>query len=438
MNYLKSFLTIFLTLGLFQASQSQQLIEKRSSIYGFTGSSGAKIKQFNELLADRGLSPLRNRYRSYGLGYQTRINDFVVGFELSQHQSKYSEFDQFELKYRSSRALLNVGYSLTEEGKFQLIHYMSLGMGYLNFQMLPTEQEKNIDSFLQAPQKGFILRKNDIQKGTQGFGDFLTEIGFQASYDFDIPGRKESLEILAKVGYSFSPFEGSWSMNGLAFDNAQSGAFVRVGAGLSLPDGNFFYKDATIGMSLIRGIHFSQPTQFNEVLEANGYEPLEGSPTNWGLRILGETDAMLYGVDVFNLAMDGRASNSQTHSLNSLRIYANAGYKFFQYKNFAIGAMTGLGFGNLRYTLSANEKPDFPALFEERYFDGYLKSSGLMLKPEAIFEYGIPMTDRKLFDLVITASAGYEAPFPGYKLGGFSMNDYMSSPFLTFGIGLRP
>ncbi len=438
MNYLKRIIPVFLTFVLAYSVQAQKLMEKRSSFYGFTGSSGAKIRQFNELLSDRGLSPLRNRYRSYGLGYQTRINDFVVGFELSQHQSKKSDFDQFEIKYRTSRALLNVGYSLTEEGKFQLIHYMSLGMGYMNFQMLPSEQENSLESFLQDPEEGFILRKNDIQKGTSGFGDFLTEIGFQASYDFDLPGRKESLEILAKVGYSFSPFEGSWSMNGLAFDNAQAGAFVRVGAGISLPDRNFFYKDATIGISLIRGIHFASPDQFNAVLEENGYQPLQGKPSNWGLRILGETDGLLYGVDVFNLAMDGRASNSQTHSLNSLRVYGNAGYKFFQYQNFAIGAMAGLGFGNLRYTLSSNDKPDFPELFEQRYFDGYLRTTGLMAKPEILFEYGIPMTERKFFDLVISATAGYEAGLPGYKLGGLAMNDYMSAPFLTFGIGLRP
>jgi hypothetical protein len=266
----------------------------------------------------------------------------------------------------------------------------------------------------------------------------LTEIGFQASYDFDLPGRKESLEILAKVGYSFSPFEGSWSMNGLAFDNAQSGAFVRVGAGISLPDRNFFYKDATIGISLMRGIHFASPDKFNAVLVENGYQPFEGKPSNWGLRILGETDGMLYGVDVFNLAMDGRASNSQTHSLNSLRVYGNGGYKFFQYKNFAIGAMAGLGFGNIRYTLLANEKPDFPEVFEQRYFDGYLRTVGLMTKPELLFEYGIPMTERKFFDLVFSTSVGYEAAFLGFKLGGNTMNDYLSGPFLTFGIGVRP
>ncbi|WP_332910917.1 hypothetical protein [Algoriphagus boritolerans] len=50
------------------------------------------------------------------------------------------------------------------------------------------------------------------------------------SYDFDLPGRKEAIEILAKFGYSFSPFEGKWQMNGMSFDNTQSGAFFKVGS----------------------------------------------------------------------------------------------------------------------------------------------------------------------------------------------------------------
>lgn len=438
MIHFKRILFIFCLTLITVVVGAQGLIEKRSSFYGFTGTSGANIRLFNSLLEERGLSPIRNRYRSYGLGYQSRINDFLIGFELSQHQSKTSDFDDFQIKYRTSRALINVGYSLTEEGKFQLIHYMSLGMGYLNFQMLPQNQEKNLELFLLDPKEGFILRKNDIHKGTSRFGDFLTEIGFQASYDFDLPGRKESLEILAKVGYSFSPFEGSWSLNGIAFDNAQAGAFFRVGAGISLPDRNFFYKDATIGISLIRGVHFKSPEKFNSVLEDYGYQPLEGKPSNWGVRILGETDGLLYGVDVFNLAMKGRASNSQDHSLNSVRVYGNVGHKFFQYKNFALGAMGGVGFGNLRYTLSSKNKPDFPELFEERYFDGYLRSSGVMFKPEALVEYGLPMTKRKFFDLVFSASAGYELAFPSYSLGEISMSEYMSGPFLMFGVGVRP
>jgi hypothetical protein len=417
---------------------AQELINKRSSFYAFTGISGAKLRQFNEMLSDRGLSPMRNRYRSYGLGYQARMNDFVLGFELSQHQSKTSHFDEFGIKYRTSRALVNVGYALTEEGKFQLIHYMSLGVGYLNFEMLPSQQTQNLEDFLSDPSEGFVLRENNIQKGTQYFGDFLTEIGFQLSYDFDLPGRKEAFEVLAKVGYSFSPFEGKWQMNGLSFDNTQSGAFVRIGAGISLPDRNFFYKDASIGVSLFRGFHFSKPDRLNNELLQKGYQPLGGTPSNWGLRILGETDGLLYGVDVYNSAMKGQATNFQDQSLNSLRVYANAGMKFFQFKNFAVGAMGGLGYGNIRYTLSQVEKPDFPELFEQRYFDGYLKSSGLMAKPEVLVEYGIPMTNRKLFDLVLSASAGYEVALGNYRLGELGMAQFLTGPVLGFSVGVRP
>jgi hypothetical protein len=418
--------------------QAQELINKRSSLYGFTGVSGANIRQFNEMLADRGLSPMQNRYRSFGIGYQARINDFLVGFELSQHQSKASDFDDFEIRYRTSRALFNVGYSLTEEGKFQLIHYMSLGLGYLNFEMLPADNNQNLEYFLLEPKEGFILRENDIQKGTQYFGDFLTEIGFQLSYDFDLPGRKEAVEILAKVGYSFSPFEGKWQMNGMAFDNTQAGAFLRVGAGISLPDRNFFYKDASIGISFIRGIHFRKPDVLNAELEKFGYLPLEGRPSNWGLRILGETDGLLYGIDVFNSALEGEANIFQSQSLNSLRFYGNAGMKFFQLKNFAIGAMGGVGYGNIRYTLSQIEKPDFPELFEQRNFDGYLRSSGIMAKPEVIFEYGIPVTNRNLFDIVLSASAGYELALGNYRLGELGMSKFLSGPMVGLSVGVRP
>ncbi|WP_236021374.1 hypothetical protein [Algoriphagus oliviformis] len=418
--------------------EAQELVNKRSSFYAFTGISGAKLRQFNEMLEDRGLSPMRNRYRSYGLGYQARINDFVLGLELSQHQSKASHFDEFDIKYRTSRALLNVGYALTEEGKFQLIHYMSLGVGYLNFEMLPADQTQNLEDFLLDSKEGFILRENNIHKGSQYFGDFLTEIGFQLSYDFDLPGRKEAVEVLAKVGYSFSPFEGKWEMNGYSFDNTQSGAFVRIGAGISLPDRNFFYKDASIGASLYRGFHFSKPETLNGELAKKGLQSLEGAPANWGLRILGETDGLLYGVDVFNSAMKGMASDSQEQTLNSLRIYANAGMKFFQFKNFSLGAMGGLGYGNIRYTLSEVEKPDFPELFEQRYFDGYLKNSGLMAKPELLIEYGIPMTNRNLFDLVLGASAGYELALSNYRLGELGMAPFLSGPVVGLSLGVRP
>lgn len=381
---------------------------------------------------------MQNRYRTYGVGYQARINDFLAGFELSQHQSRVSDFDGFELRYRTSRALVNVGYSLTEEGRFQLIHYMSLGVGYLNFEMLPGKPIQNLEFFLLEPKEGFILRENNIHKGVQYFGNFLTEIGFQLSYDFDLPGRKEAIEVLAKVGYSFSPFEGKWQMNGVSFDNTQAGAFLRLGAGISLPDRNFFYKDASIGISLFRGFHFSKPDVLNQELEKYGYLPLSGKPSNVGIRILGETDGFLYGVDVFNSAMSGNATTSQSHSLNSLRIYGNAGLKFFQLKNFAIGAMGGLGFGNIRYTLLQIDKPDFPELFEQRYFDGYLKNSGLMAKPELIFEYGIPMTNRNIFDLVVSASAGYELALGNYRLGELSMAKFLTGPMVGLSVGVRP
>ncbi len=434
----RKILLFFLVLYLPQLLSAQKFTEKRPTLYGFTGTTGANIRQFNELLKDRGLNPLDNQYISYGLGYQSRINDFVLGFEISTHQNSSEPISNFKIDYRTTRALLNIGYSLTEEGRFQLIHYMSLGMGSLNFQMLSENQTNNLDDFLRNPKQGFILRKNDIHKGTSNFGDFLTEIGFQASYDIFLPGREEAIQVIAKAGYSFSPLEGSWSMNGIAFDNVQSGAFVRLGAGISLPDYSFFYKDASINFSLIRGIHFNTPENLNESLVENGLQPFEGKPTNLGVRILGETDGILYGVDVFNLGLSGQASATQNHTLNSLRIYGNGGLKFFQFKNFAMGALAGLGYGNMRYSLLTVQKPNFPELFDQRLFDGYLTSAGVMLKPEVLVEYGLPMTKKKLFNLVLTGTAGYELAFPGFKLGDVSMTNYLSGPYITFGVGIRP
>jgi hypothetical protein len=432
-------LLLLFSLFLLGASlHAQGFLANRSSIYAYTGTSGANLSQFNALLEERGILPIQNKYNSFGLGYQARLNDIIFGFELSQHQSQPAEIGAHRFQYRASRALVNLGYSLTEEGKFQLIHYLSLGVGYMNVQLLPKEQSTSLESFLKTPAQGFILRENNIQNGTRYFGDFLTEIGFQLSYDFPIPNRKEALVVIAKAGYAFSPFEDSWKMNGLSFDNAQAGAFFRVGTGISLPDRNFTYKDATIGISLIRGFHFSKPEKFNTYLQEQGYQPFEGRPSQLGLRILGETDGLLYGMDVFNVAQKGRASTTQSHSLNSLRIYANVGKKLFQYKNWGIGAMGGLGYGNLRYSLLQDVKPDFPALLDQRNFDGYLHKSGIFLKPELSVEYGLPMTKRKIFDVVFSTSAGYEQAIPGFKLGGFSMYSYQSGPFLTFGVGIRP
>ena len=431
-------LLLFFLLLLGSGLHAQGFLANRSSIYAYTGTSGANLSQFNALLDERGILPIQNKYNSFGLGYQARLNDLIFGVELSQHQSQPAEIGAHRFQYRASRAMVNLGYSLTEEGKFQLIHYLSMGLGYMNVQLLPQEQSKDLKTFLQDPEQGFVLRKNDIQRGTPNYGNFLTEIGFQLSYDFPIPNRKEALVVVAKAGYAFSPFEDSWKMNGLSFDNAQAGAFFRVGTGISLPDRNFTYKDATIGISLIRGFHFSKPENFNTYLQEQGYRALEGSPSQLGLRILGETDGLLYGMDVFNVAQKGSASTTQSHSLNSLRIYANVGKKLFQYKNWGIGAMAGLGYGNLRYSLLQDVKPDFPALLDQRNFDGYLHKSGIFLKPELLLEYGLPMTKRKIFDVVFSTSAGYEQAIPGFKLGGFSMNSYQSGPFLTFGIGIRP
>ncbi|MEP4374075.1 MAG: hypothetical protein ABJ333_03400, partial [Algoriphagus sp.] len=276
------------------------------------------------------------------------------------------------------------------------------------------------------------------QKGTFNYGNFLTEIGFQLSYDFDLPNRPEAIQIISKLGYSFSPLQGKWEMNGINFDNTQSGAFVRIGAGISLPDRNFFYKDASIGVSIIRGIHFTNADEFNAELEKAGLNPLEGMPSNWGLRILGNTERILYGAELYNLALKGDATSEKDHSLNSLRVYGNVGFNLIEFRNFGLGALAGLGYGNIRYSLLTNDKPDFPELFEQRYYDGYLKNSGLMIKPEVFAEYGLPMTKRKLFDLVFTAAAGYEVPLGKYKLGDLSMTEFMAGPYLRFGVGVRP
>lgn len=420
------------------SANSQKLLTKRSTFYVLVGTSGAKLNQFDQMLGDRGLSGIRNKYKTIGLGYQTRYNDFVLGLEVLHNTGAKSQFDDFRLGYRTSRALLNIGYSFTEESKFQLIHYMSMGVGFVNFQMLPDKESSNLNDFLINPEEGFVLRKKDIQKGSSNYGNFLTEIGFQMSYDFDLPRRPEAIQIMAKVGYSFSPLAGRWNMAGINFDNTQSGAFLRLGAGISMPDRNFFYKDGSIGVAIIRGVHFTKPDGFNARLAEAGINPLKGMPSNWGFRIFGDIQNLVYGAEIYNLAMSGEATSERDHSLNSLRVYANAGYKVFQYRNFGLGTQAGLGFGNIRYSNLAKVKPDFPELYEQREFDGYLKNSGLMLKPEVFLEYGIPMTKRKLFDLVFSASAGYEVPLANYKLADYNMSGFMSAPYISFGIGMRP
>lgn len=409
MSFLKKgSLALFLFVCICSVVDAQQLMTKRPTFYTTFGASGAKLNQLDHLLADRGLSGLRNRYNTIGLGYQTRINDFMLGAEVLHNHGAVSELDNYKIGYRTSRALLNIGYAFTEESKFQLIHYMSLGVGFLNFQMLPDEKSSVLSEFLADPKQGFVLRKKDIQKGSQKYGNFLTEIGFQLSYDIDLSNRREAIQIISKVGYSFSPIAGKWEMAGVAFDNAQSGAFVRIGAGVSMPDRNFFYKDASIGIALVKAFHFTRPTKFNSELEKAGLNPFKGLPSDFGLKIFGDVENVLYGVEVNNMAMKGSANSEMNHSLNSLRVYLNGGYKILKYRNIGLSAMTGLGYGNIRYTLTSEQRPDFPELFEQRNFDGYLKNSGLMLKPQVELEYGLPMTNRKLFDLVLSVNTGYD------------------------------
>ncbi len=103
-------LSLFILLFLWTCSlQAQGLLQNRSSLYVYTGSSGANLSQFNDLLKERGHSPLENRYRSYGLGYQARVNDFILGVELSQHQGRPADLEGYRINYRASRALVNFG-----------------------------------------------------------------------------------------------------------------------------------------------------------------------------------------------------------------------------------------------------------------------------------------------------------------------------------------
>ncbi|MFD2036934.1 hypothetical protein ACFSKL_19170 [Belliella marina] len=431
--------TSILFLFLFSAiSYAQSNKENRSTLYVTYGTTGANLRLFNEMLENKGLSPMRKGYTNLGLGYQTRYNDFILGFELYQNSGLSSDFNGYNIDYRTSRVLLNVGYALTEEGSFQFIHYMSIGSGFLNFQMLRDRPNQNINEFLQNPEHGFVLRDGNIHKGSRFFSGLLTEIGFQASYDLPIPGREEVLEVMTKFGYAFSPFENSWKMNGIQFSGAQSGAFIRAGVGISLPDHNFFYKDASLGIHLLTGLQMTKATEFNKILVENGYEPFDGRPNNWGVKVLGESKGWLYGVDVYNVALKGSARAGQNHTLNSVRVYANSGVKFFERKNLEFGGLAGLGFANIRYTLSSNYKPDFPLLFEEPDHDGYIRNSGLMAKPEIYAAYAIPFTSENAFNLILGVHAGYETPLSRYRLQNLSMYKYMANPYLHFSIGIRP
>lgn len=406
-------------------------------MYFTIGKTGSNLREFNQMLENKGLSPMRKGYTNFNFGYQARYNDFILGVELGQNAGPKSFFNGYEIDYRTTRFLVNVGFSFTEEGPFQLIHYMAVGSGFLNFQMLKENEANDIDGFLQNPEHGFILRDGDIHSNSLSMTGFLTEFGFHMSYDVPIPGRDEALALIAKFGYSFSPFEDSWKLNGMSFNTIQSGAFVKIGAGLTLPDYTYFYKDAALGVHLFYGMHFTTPDALNRHLEDNGLQPFSGSPRNWGLKLLGYNKKVMYGMDFFNLGYGGKASENQTHTLSSIRVYANGGLKFFDVRNLEMGALAGLGFGNLRYTLTNDLKPDFPRLFEEPDHDGFLRTYGAMAKPEIFITYGIPLTQSKVGRLILGAHTGYEIALSPFNLAGLSMFKYMANPYLQFSVGVR-
>lgn len=436
MRYLICFIVLTFTLPCVKAQTNTGY--QRTGFNVYYGVSGGTLLDFNGLLEERDELPLSNGYRSYGLGYQTRFNDFIIGAELYQNNGMNSSFGDYKVDYRTSRAFLNFGYSFTEEGRFHLIHYMSIGLGYLNFQMLRDRGEESMEEFFDFPAHGYILRRNDVTKGSQHLGGFLTEIGFELGYDFYVLSREEVLSLMAKVGYSFNPFEDSWKVNNMNFDNLQSGAFIRLGAGISLPEGNYFYRDASLGFHVFYGKHFSQPKALNAVLEKNGYKQLSGTPENIGVKILGENRGFLYGIDVFNLSMDDEANESYHQNLNSLRIYANVGKKLFDLNNWELGITGGLGYANLRYTLLHKYKIGFPELIDLPDYDGELKKGGVMAKPEFYFSYASRLSKKSQMALVYSIFGGYEIPLARYRLADISMAKFMGSPYLQFGIGIRP
>lgn len=434
---MRLFLVLLLSLSLGFPTFSQSSKSNRTTMYMTYGKTGANLREFNQMLADKGLSQMRNGYSNLSFGYLTRFNDFIIGLELFQNSGPKSNFDGYVIDYHSTRFYLNVGFSFTEEGNFQLIHYMSVGTGFLNFQMLKENPAQNLEGFFQNPEHGFILRDGNLHKGTLNMTGFLTEIGFQMSYDVPIPGREEAVALLARFGYSFSPFENSWKLNEIRFNSTQSGAFVRIGAGITIPDHNFFYKDAAIAAHLIYGFHFTKPGQFNEVLAANGLAPFKGRPTNIGLKVLGESRGLLYGLDFYNLGLSGEADETKSHTLNSLRIYGNVGMKFFERKNLELGGTGGLGYGNIRYSLLSNNKPDFPRLFEEPIHDAFLKKGGLMAKPEVFVAYGIPLSPNNSSKIMFGINGGYEIPLANYRLLDLPMSGYMSNPYFQFSVGIK-
>lgn len=438
LSTMKNIAGLLIVFFLHQAVMGQSTMTNRSTFYGTFGTTGANLREFNNMLEDKGLSPMRKGYSNYTLGYMARFNDFILGMEVIQSSGPRSDFDDYRLDYRTTRAMLNVGFSFTEEGRFQLIHYMAVGAGYLNFQMLSPNEPATFNQFMEDPRQGFIIRDGNVQQSSLNLTGFLTEFGFHMAYDLPIPGRNEALELIAKFGYSFSPFENSWKLNGISFSSIQSGAFLRLGAGISIPDYNYLYKDADIGVHFIGSMNFTSPHALNTKLTENGLQEFSGRPNNWGLKIMGYSKDWLYGVDLYNLGMSGRANEQFDHTLNSVRLYANVGKKFFEFKNLEMGILGGLGYANLRYTLFEPNKPDFPTLFEEPNWDGRLTGRGLMVKPEVYVGYGLPLALGKFFKIFTAIHAGYEQPVGAYRLGDLGMGSYMSNPYVQFSIGIRP
>ncbi|WP_228692112.1 hypothetical protein [Lunatimonas sp.] len=417
---------------------AQDTSSRRSSLFLTYGTSGANVREFNEMLAEKGISPLRNGYTSLGLGYHTRVNDFIFGAEIYQSNGPKSTYGEFEIDYRTSRFYFNVGYALTEEGRVQFLHYMSMGVGYMNFQMLRAGGPTDLEPFLAEPHQGFILRKNNIHKGSHYLGGFLTEIGFQLGYDLDIPNMAETLSVITKFGYSFSPFERAWNRNGLAFDNIQSGAFLRLGAGISLPDRNIFYGDATMSFHFFYGKNDVSIDGLNDLLQQNSYQALPRVGGNIGVKVIGENARKMYGLEIWNLASYGQANEDYAHTLNSIRFYSNFGRQLYKRKNLELGVLGGMGYAGVRYTLENRHKTDFPRLFEEPLYDGTLVTRGLMVKPEVVLAYVMPVSSIKLFDVVYSLHGGYEYPLGRYNLGGVSMREFMQGPYLQFSVGIRP
>ena len=129
-NSMKFWLVLLILWGATDSLFAQSAGNQRSSLHFLYGLSGANVREFSEMLEGKGVSPMRRGYNSFGVAYQTRFNDFVVGLELTDNNGPASYFRDYRLDFQSTRLYLNIGYSFTEEGEgIQLVHYMSLGVG---------------------------------------------------------------------------------------------------------------------------------------------------------------------------------------------------------------------------------------------------------------------------------------------------------------------